>query len=147
MASPERAYCVTFCIRPSEPGRGGGMNTMFSGTSVGMCQPTGSRPMQRLFIALVLVAGCAPQMAQPSGTTLSDRADTTNADIRAIFGRARDMAADSRRGRGPWTSENESVAHHLADELEQMGARPVFGGKLLVPFIVETGPRDTVHNV
>ena len=108
--------------------------------------------MQRLLMALLVVAGCAPRVlpppvAPPQVAARPARVDTTSADVRAILGRARDMASDSRRGRGPWTAENESVARHLADELEQMGARPVFDGQLLVPFIVESRPRDTVYNV
>jgi Zn-dependent M28 family amino/carboxypeptidase len=100
--------------------------------------------MQRnvALLLFLLAAACAPRLS-PSPA----RVDTTTADIRAILGRARDMSSDSRRGRGPWTPENESVARHLADELEQMGARPVFGGSILVPFVVESRPRDTVYNV
>ena len=98
--------------------------------------------MRRILIVLLFAAACA----RP-GSHREPRADTTAADLRAIFDRAREMASDSRRGRGPWTPENESVARQLANDLEQIGARPVFGGSFLVPFVVETRPGDTVYNV
>ena len=93
-------------------------------------------------LPLVVATACAPRVSP-----LPARIDTTTADVRSILGRARDMASDSLRGRGPWMPENESVARHLARELAQMGARPVVGGSLLVPFVVESRPRDTVYNV
>jgi Zn-dependent M28 family amino/carboxypeptidase len=59
---------------------------------------------------------------------------------------ARELSSDSMRGRGPWTPENERAARKLAAALEQLGAKPVFGDKLLVPFVA--GSRtDTVYNV
>lgn len=60
---------------------------------------------------------------------------------------ARDLSHDSLKGRGPWTPENARVARRLADELRRLGAKPVFGNDLLVPFAAEPRPRDTVHNV
>jgi Zn-dependent M28 family amino/carboxypeptidase len=51
------------------------------------------------------------------------------------------------RGRGPWTPENEAAARQLAAQLEALGARPVFGGRLLVPFVSEPRLADTAYNV
>lgn len=60
---------------------------------------------------------------------------------------ARRLSADSMRGRGPWTPENKLAARWLASRLESLGAQPLFGESLLVPFTVESHPRDTVFNV
>jgi Zn-dependent M28 family amino/carboxypeptidase len=68
-------------------------------------------------------------------------------DTLAIAALARDLSSDANRGRGPWTPENERVARQLARMLEQLGARPVFGTSVLVPFTTEPRPRDTVYNV
>ena len=70
-----------------------------------------------------------------------------HADTIAISRVARELSADSLRGRGPWTIENERVARRLARDLERLGARPVFGSSLLVPFTSEPHPHDTVFNV
>lgn len=51
------------------------------------------------------------------------------------------------RGRGPWTADNERAARYLADRLARLGAKPVFGSSILVPFVNEKRPRDTVFNV
>jgi len=72
---------------------------------------------------------------------------TQVADTLAIVGVAKDLASDANRGRGPWTPENTRVARQLADRLQQLGARPVFGGSILVPFTTQPHPRDTVYNV
>ena len=68
-------------------------------------------------------------------------------DTAAIRALATDLAADSMRGRGPWTPENAAAAHHLAAELTRFGAKPLQGNSLLVPFVTEPHPRDTVYNV
>jgi hypothetical protein len=73
--------------------------------------------------------------------------ETTRVDTVAISRVARDLSADSMRGRGPWTAENERVARRLAADLERLGAKPVFGGSLLVPFTADPRPKDTVFNV
>jgi hypothetical protein len=69
------------------------------------------------------------------------------ADTIAIAALARDLASDANRGRGPWTPENARVARQLAELLEQLGARPVFGTSILVPFTTPPHPGDTVFNV
>jgi Zn-dependent M28 family amino/carboxypeptidase len=51
------------------------------------------------------------------------------------------------QGRGPWTPENDQAARYLADRLSAIGARPLIGGSMLVPFVSERRPRDTVFNV
>src|SRR5215475_13737605 len=68
------------------------------------------------------------------------------ADTVAIAALARDLSSDANRGRGPWTPENERVARQLARMLESLGARPVFGTSVLVPFTTAPRPRDTVYN-
>jgi hypothetical protein len=60
---------------------------------------------------------------------------------------ARELSSDANRGRGPWRPETERVARDLAARLQRLGARPVVGASLLVPFTTEPRPRDTVHNV
>jgi Zn-dependent M28 family amino/carboxypeptidase len=69
------------------------------------------------------------------------------ADTTAIVALARDLASDANRGRGPWTPENERVARQLAAKLRQLGAQPVFGSSLLVPFTTQPRPNDTSYNV
>ena len=60
---------------------------------------------------------------------------------------ARELSSDAMRGRGPWSPENERAARQLAARLEQLGARPLFGDRLLVPFVAEIRPDYTVYNV
>jgi Zn-dependent M28 family amino/carboxypeptidase len=94
-----------------------------------------------LLISIVFAA-CAPHVV---ATGLAP--DPTRVDTVFISSMARDLSSDVMRGRGPWTRENEQVALHLAAELERLGARPVFGGSLLVSFVADSHPRDTVFNV
>jgi len=68
-------------------------------------------------------------------------------DTAAMFAMAQALAADSLRGRGPWTPENEHVARYLAARLTALGARPAIGGSILVPFASPPRPADTVYNV
>lgn len=68
-------------------------------------------------------------------------------DTIAMSRLARELADDSMRGRGPYTRENELVARRLARELAVLGAHPVFGGGLLVPFTLPDRTSDTVYNV
>ncbi len=93
-------------------------------------------------IACVLLASCLPHNAAttPGG-------DSTHADTQAIVAVAKDLSSDAMRGRGPWTRENEAVARRLAADLERLGARPLFGDRVLVPFVAAQRPRDTVYNV
>ncbi|MGH7616946.1 MAG: hypothetical protein ACREPM_06940, partial [Gemmatimonadaceae bacterium] len=90
-------------------------------------------------LALAAVAG--------SARVLPSQRAITAPDTVAIAALARDLSSDANRGRGPWTPENERVARQLARRLEQLGARPVFGTSVLVPFTTEPRPRDTVYNV
>jgi Zn-dependent M28 family amino/carboxypeptidase len=99
--------------------------------------------MRTPHIALLFgLAACATSSPAPSQTRGASGADTT-----AIVTVARTLAADSMRGRGPWTRENERAARWLAAQLEKLGAKPVFGSSVLVPFTVAERPRDTVYNV
>lgn len=102
----------------------------------GLVQGRGCRA---LCAAVVLLAAPLP------GVSAQRRA--TVADTVAIAAMARDLSSDANRGRGPWTPENERVARQLARSLEQLGARPVFGTSLLVPFTTPPRPHDTVFNV
>src|SRR5438105_9678175 len=90
----------------------------------------------------LVVAACAPHAAP-----LALGPDPSHADTIFISNMARELSSDAMRGRGPWTRENERVARRLAAELERLGARPVFGGSILVPFVAEPHPHDTVFNV
>lgn len=92
-------------------------------------------------IAFGLVA-CAPHVVSTVPTP-----DPTRVDTIAISTLARELSSDAMRGRGPWTPENERVARRLAADLERLGARPAFGNSLLVPFVADTRPNDTVLNV
>jgi Zn-dependent M28 family amino/carboxypeptidase len=92
-------------------------------------------------LVILLLAGC---MAGPAPVPAPA---SSSANVEGIIHLARDLAADSMKGRGPWTQENEKAARFLADKLEALGARPVFGSSLLVPFISDKRPRDTVYNV
>jgi Zn-dependent M28 family amino/carboxypeptidase len=92
--------------------------------------------------ALVIAAACGPRSA-----VVDQRGDATHTDTTAMAAGARELSSDAKRGRGPWTPENEAVARQLATQLERLGARPVFGDRLLVPFVTDQRPRDTVYNV
>lgn len=82
-----------------------------------------------------------------AGPTVAAQRPATTADTVAIAALARDLSSDANRGRGPWTPENARVARQLARMLEQLGARPVFGSSLLVPFTTPPRRADTVLNV
>jgi hypothetical protein len=64
-----------------------------------------------------------------------------------MFAMAQALSVDSMRGRGPWTPENERVARWLAARLTAVGARPVVGNSVLVPFTTAPRPTDTAYNV
>lgn len=101
---------------------------------------------QTATVVLLLAAGysaCARQVAM----TPAARPDPTHVDTVAISNMARELSSDAMRGRGPWTRENEQVARRLATDLQRLGARPLFGASLLVPFVVDSHPHDTVFNV
>ena len=101
--------------------------------------------MNRSLCAVVslLVSACSARAGGPVG----EAARLPIADTIAIDALARELSSEAMRGRGPWTPENEQVARRLADELQRLGARPLFGERLLVPFVSASRPRDTVYNV
>lgn len=86
---------------------------------------------------LALVATTASAQGRPT-----DRPDTL-----AIRRLATDLAADSMRGRGPYTPENRAAARRLAAELTKLGGRPLTGNSILVPFTTRERPADTLYNV
>ena len=88
-------------------------------------------------VALLAVAAIGSAEAQRR-----DLPDT--AAIRRVAGA---LAADSMRGRGPWSPEATEAARYLADQLARLGARPLVGGSILVPFVLPERPADTVYNV
>ena len=92
------------------------------------------------YVALLLCAGCAPQVAVQS-------AAAPEVDVNRIIQIAKDLADDSLRGRGPWTPENEKAARYLADRLTALGAQPMVGNSLLVPFVSDKRPGVTVYTV
>jgi Zn-dependent M28 family amino/carboxypeptidase len=95
-----------------------------------------------VFVVAIAIAACA--RARPTtGVAL----DPTHVDTVAISAAARALSADSMRGRGPWTPENERAARSLAAALTRLGAQPVFGSSILVPFVAAPRPHDTVYNV
>jgi len=91
---------------------------------------------------VTLIVACADLLLAQQPRRNAARADTT-----AMVTLARELSSDAMRGRGPWSAESEIVARGLATRLQQLGARPVFGNAILVPFTAEPRPRDTVHNV
>jgi hypothetical protein len=92
----------------------------------------------RAFVPLALsLASCVRSGSVPAAFPQS-------ADTVTIAAVARALSADSMRGRGPWTSDAARAARFLAARLERLGARPVFGQSLLVPFVAEPRLRDTV---
>ena len=88
-----------------------------------------------------------PLLLALAAGSLAPRAAAQGPDTLAIRRLATDLAADSMRGRGPFSPEATKAARRLADELSRLGARPLIGGSLLVPFTVPERPGDTVYNV
>jgi hypothetical protein len=98
--------------------------------------------MSRAAVLILVMTALLPDAARA-------QRDTTRVDTLAIVATGRDLSSDAMRGRGPWTRENEMVARRLAADLARLGARPLFGNQLLVPFVaaVPGHERDTVFNV
>ena len=94
-----------------------------------------------LVVACVTLLHACATLARAPGSIV------TSPDSAGIFATAQALAADSMRGRGAWTPENERAARFLAARLATLGARPVLGQSLLVPFTAEPRPTDTVFNV
>jgi len=97
--------------------------------------------LRRATAAVILAAACTRAGPPPL------RPERMTADSLAMSRMARELSSDAMRGRGPWTAENERAARYLAAELERLGARPLFGDRLLVPFTAAARPGDTVYNV
>jgi Zn-dependent M28 family amino/carboxypeptidase len=97
--------------------------------------------VRKIVAALVLIACVSP------APTPSPAAGTSAVDLDQIVRDARTLADDSLRGRGPWTPENERSARLIAASLASIGARPLIGTSMLVPFVSERRPADTVFNV
>jgi hypothetical protein len=93
-------------------------------------------------LSVALAACVRGQSVSPTPLSTLKRPDTL-----AIVAVGRALSADSMRGRGPWTEDATRAARYLAARLQQLGARPVFGTSLLVPFVTADHPRDTVYNV
>ncbi len=93
-----------------------------------------------------MLAATVASLASPVSSARAQARQTT-ADTVAIAALARDLSSDANRGRGPWTPENARVAKQLARMLEQLGAKPVLGNSILVPFTAPPHPADTVFNV
>src|SRR4051812_10726306 len=102
--------------------------------------------MRHLFGGLILLAGCARAPVPPTPPA-TQRLQDPGPGIIDIVRDARLLADDSLRGRGPWAPETNRVARMLAARLEELGARPVFGTSLLVPFTAAPRINDTVYNV
>jgi Zn-dependent M28 family amino/carboxypeptidase len=79
--------------------------------------------------------------------TPTPAAGASGVDVDQIVRDARVLADDSLRGRGPWTPENERAARIIAARLAALSAKPLVGTSLLVPFVSERRPNDTVYNV
>jgi Zn-dependent M28 family amino/carboxypeptidase len=103
--------------------------------------------MTRQFVVLAVTLSTFVGACASRGVPARQPSTLSGPDTVAISALARDLSSDARRGRGPWTRENELVARELAAQLTALGARPLFGNQLLVPFTSEPRPRDTVYNV
>jgi Zn-dependent M28 family amino/carboxypeptidase len=104
--------------------------------------------LKRIFAAAACAAcKCSARpipVGQPGPPTTPIAA---HADTAAMSALARELSSDAMRGRGPWTPENARAARLLATRLQALGAKPVFGDQLLVPFTSAPRPDDTVYNV
>ena len=94
------------------------------------------RPWRALALGTLLV------LTRRLDAQAPQRPDTT--EIRRL---ATGLSTDAMRGRGPWTGEATCAARILAQELMSLGARPAIGSSLLIPFVDQSHPRDTVFNV
>ena len=72
---------------------------------------------------------------------------TTSTDTLAVSLLAKELADDELKGRQPYTSGNEKAARLLASELAKLGAVPLIGKNLLVPFTTPDRSKDTLYNV
>jgi Zn-dependent M28 family amino/carboxypeptidase len=102
-------------------------------------------PFTSALLAAAAVAGLGAGCAR--GGAGRSAPESLVADTAAIRALATELASDAYRGRGPWTPENERVARLLASRLARIGARPVTGASLLIPFTAPARPADTVYNV
>ncbi len=100
--------------------------------------------MRTITLGFLLLAACSSRVAHGPRTPAPS---PTGVDTTTIGALARELSSDAMRGRGAWTPENEAAARRLAQELVRLGAQPIFGNRLLVPFIVPARPADTVYNV
>jgi Zn-dependent M28 family amino/carboxypeptidase len=105
---------------------------------------TSQRRRALIAIIPILVLGACVARQRAAGPALA--VADAGPDTVAISTLSRELSSDPMRGRGPWTRENERAARRLATELERLGARPVFGNRLLVPFVAGRSP-DSVFNV
>ena len=96
----------------------------------------------RLLLSTTLTLIASHLSAQARPTPTPDAPDPVA--IRAL---ANDLAADSMRGRGPYTPENSAAARRLAAELTRLGGKPLAGDAILVPFATRERPADTLYNV
>ena len=101
-----------------------------------------TRSLATLLGTLVGIAACTVGPMRVGAQHVASGPDTV-----AIAAIARELSSNAFRGRGPWTPENERAARLLAGRLRALGARPIFGDSLLVPFATAEHPRDTVYNV
>ena len=102
---------------------------------------------RRLIAVVMLAAACATSARSVDSPGGARGVDRTRVDIETISARARLLSADAMQGRGPWTLRNFGAARILEDQLQHLGARPLFGNRLLVPFVTDARPGDTAYNV
>ena len=100
-----------------------------------------------LIHSLLRSLGAVAVLVASARTTPATAQTPTGPDTTAIVATARELASDAMRGRGPWSPEAATAARQLAARLQQLGAKPVIGNSLLVPFTTAPRPRDTVLNV
>jgi Zn-dependent M28 family amino/carboxypeptidase len=103
--------------------------------------------MRLLIVLVMLVASCLPRARSMDESRDSRGVDSTHVDTEAISVWAERLSTDDLQGRGPWTEHNRAVARLLMMELEALGARPLLGNHLEVPFVADARPGDTVYNV
>ena len=90
-------------------------------------------------VPLILALAAVPCAVRAQGAA--------GVDTIAIRRLANALADDSMRGRGPYSIEGTKTARFLAARLAALGARPLIGTSLLVPFTLPARPNDTLYNV
>jgi Zn-dependent M28 family amino/carboxypeptidase len=94
-------------------------------------------------LSIALLLACAPALR--GHETQAHR--LSHVDTLGIPALARAHSSDAMEGRGPYSTGNLAAANMLATALGELGAQPLVGSRLLVPFVAPGNLRDTSFNV